>query len=99
MVTQAYKEIPKTIRVNYTCVILFEICNDKELETIHEEYPMGCIDKDKWLQMYNYATKEPFHFMYYNMQEKDKRKRVMKNFEEYIFMGDECEDNISLEKE
>lgn len=97
MVTQAYKEIPKTIRINYTCIILFEICNDKELETIHEEFPMGCINKDRWLEMYNYATKNPYSFMYYNMQPKERNKRVMKNFTEYIFMGDGTEDLVKME--
>ena len=88
MVTQAWKEIPKTIRVNYTALIIFEICNEKELEVLHDEFGMGCINKEKWLTMYHYATKDPFSFMYYNIQPKDRRKRVMKNFEEYIFMAD-----------
>lgn len=89
MVTQAYREIPKTIRINYTCLVLYEICNEKELEALHEEFPMNVMKKDRWLKMYAYAVKDPYSFMYYNMQPDDKRKRVMKNFEEYIFMGDD----------
>jgi hypothetical protein len=89
-----YKEIPKTVRTNYTCLVFFEICNEKELEVIHDEYPMGCINKDKWLQMYNYATKDPYCFMYYNMQPKDRKKRIMKNFDEYIFMGDDTDQEV-----
>lgn len=73
--------------------MLFEICNDKELEAIHDEFPMSCINRDSWTGMYNYATKDPYDFMYYNMQQKDKRKRIMKNFDEYIFMGDDTVDD------
>ncbi len=93
MVSQSYKEIPKTVRTNYTCLILFEICNEKELEVIHDEYPMNCMDRKVWLKMYSYAVKEPYSFMYYNMQEKEKRKRVMKDFKEYIFMDDATDED------
>jgi len=96
MVTQAYREIPKTVRTNYTCLVLFEICNEKELEAIHDEFPMSCMDRKVWLKMYQYATKEPYSFLYYNMQQPEKRKRVMKKFEEYIFMGDGEQDQIPL---
>ena len=41
MVTQAYKEIPKTVRTQFSCVIIFEIANEKELEVIFEENPMS----------------------------------------------------------
>ena len=40
MVSQGYKEIQKTIRSNFTCLILFKIFNEKELEVIYEEYPV-----------------------------------------------------------
>lgn len=100
MVTQAYREIPKTVRTNYTCLILFEICNEKELEAVHDEFPMNVINWGKWLEMYNYAIREPFNFLYYNMQQKEKRKRVMKNFEEYIFVGDATDsDKIVIESD
>lgn len=92
MVTQAYREIPKTVRTNYTCMVLFEICNEKELEAIHDEYPMSVNNFHQWLEMYQYAVKEPFSFMYYNMQPKEKRKRVMKKFEEYIFVTDDLDE-------
>jgi hypothetical protein len=94
MVSQGYKEIPKTVRTNFTCLILFEICSEGELEVICEEFPMGIKkddqmkQKDRWLQVYEYAIKEPHHFLFYNMQEKDKRKRIMKNFEEYLFIDE-----------
>ena len=37
---QSYKLIPRTVRVNYTNLITFRICNKQELRKIHEEFPM-----------------------------------------------------------
>lgn len=98
MVSQGYNEIPRTVRINYTCLVIFEICNDKELEVIHYDFSMGCRNYDDWLTMYLYATKEPFHFLFYNIQPTDKKLRCMKNFQEYLFVGDNSEkdDNKSL---
>ena len=39
-ITQAYKEIPKTVRTNFSCLILFEIFSDAELDVIYDEFPM-----------------------------------------------------------
>lgn len=84
MVSQGYKEIPKTIRTNWTCLIVFEIGNEKEVEVIYEEWPMG-LKKDDWLELYQYATDGDHSFLYINFQ-KPKRLRMMKNFSEYLFI-------------
>lgn len=83
MVTQGYKEIPKTIRIQYSCMIIFEIPNEKEVETIFEENPMG-MKKEQWLQVYAYATEGDHDFLYFNIQ-KPKRLRCMKNFDQVLF--------------
>lgn len=63
MVAQAYKEIPKTVRINWTSLILFEIPNEREVETCYEENPVG-LKKPQWLEMYNHAVAEPYSFLY-----------------------------------
>jgi hypothetical protein len=83
MVSQGYKEIPKTIRTNWTSLILFEIANDKEVICIYEENTMG-LKKDDWLEMYAHCISEPFGFMYLNVK-KPKHLRCMKNFDRYLF--------------
>lgn len=90
MVTQGYKEIPKTVRTGYSCLVLFEICNEQEIAVIYEDFPMG-LTKDKWLETYKYATKDPHSFLFYNMQ-RPKELRIMKNFNEILFVKDD-EDN------
>ena len=83
MVTQAYKEIPKTVRTQFSCVIVFEIANEKEVEVIYEENPMS-LKREAWQEMYLYATEGDHNFMFLNYQ-KPKLERVMKNFKEVLF--------------
>jgi energy-coupling factor transporter ATP-binding protein EcfA2 len=83
MVSQAYKEIQKTVRTNFTCLILFKIFNEKELEAIYEEYPMG-MKKDQWHEAYDYCTEGEHAFMFYNIM-KPPALRTMKNFTEHVF--------------
>jgi len=85
MVSQGYKEIPKTIRTNLTCLIIFEIGNEKELEAIYEEWPMF-LKKNEWMDLYEYAVKEPYAFMYFNSQKEKKNMRIMRNFDQYLFL-------------
>lgn len=82
IVSQGYKEIPKTVRINASCIILFEIYSDAEIKKIYEEFPMGMNYKD-WLAAYSHCVKEPYGFMFYNMQ-KDLALRVMKKFDEVL---------------
>jgi len=86
MVSQGYKEIPKTIRTNWTCLIVFEIGNEREVQVIYEEYAMG-LKSDDWLELYRHATDEDHSFLFINFQ-KPKRMRMMKNFTNYLFVGE-----------
>jgi hypothetical protein len=83
MVSQGYKEIPKTVRTNWTALVLFEIANDREVAVIYEENTMGYKLND-WLEMYRHATKDDYAFMYLNSK-KPRALRVMKNFETVMF--------------
>jgi len=83
MVTQAYKEIPKTVRTNFSALILFEIPNEKELEVIYEENPVG-LSHDDWMKFYNYSTAGDHDFMFINYQ-KPKNQRITKNFTHILY--------------
>lgn len=85
MVSQAYKEIPKTIRTNWTCLILFEIANDREVRVIYEENQMA-LKEDQWLALYRHATAPDYCFFYLNSV-RPRRLRCMMNFERYLFIG------------
>lgn len=87
IVTQAYKAIPKTIRTNCNALILFEIPNRSELRVIYEENPEG-LDEDAWVRVYQYATREPFSFLYSNNKFK-KGERLFLRFERLLRVVDQ----------
>lgn len=84
MVTQAYKEIPKTVRTQFSSLILFEISNEKELQAIYEEFPMG-LKQDDWKEVYDHAVEGDHSFFYINLQ-REKRLRMMRNFDQHLFI-------------
>jgi len=84
MVSQAYKELPKTVRTNFSCLIIFEIPNDKEIEVIQEENPMY-LKKNQWMELYEHAVEGDHDFLFINYQ-KPKRLRLMKNFSHVLFV-------------
>ena len=84
MVTQAYHEIPKTVRTQFSCLIVFEIPNDREVDVIYDENAMY-LKKNQWLEVYHHAVDGDFSFIFLNYQ-KPKRLRIMKNFEKVLFV-------------
>lgn len=99
MVSQGYKEIPKTVRTNWTALILFEIANDREVAVIYEEFTMG-LTRDNWIEMFKHATKDDYAFLYLNCK-KPRRLRCMKNFEKVLFyheQDDSSEDEKFIKK-
>lgn len=84
MVSQAYKEIPKTVRTQFSCLIVFDIPNDAEVKVIYEENSMK-LKFPQWLELYNYAVRGDHDFLFINYQQPDKQKRIMKNFEQFLF--------------
>lgn len=85
MVSQGYKEIPKTVRVNWSALILFRIGNEKELEVIFEEYSLG-LTRNQWMEAYNYCMEDEYGFMFINYQQ-PRGQRLWKNFDECLTFG------------
>lgn len=85
---------PKTARTNWTALIVFGIGNEKEIEVIYEEFGMHLNSKD-WTEMYRYATKGPYNFLYLNMFKPDELK-VMKNFDEYLTIRPADDGGLSI---
>ena len=95
MMAQAFKEIPKTIRTNFTAVLVYRTGNQKELEVIYEEFQMGLNYKD-WLKLYDHATAEKHGFMFIDLYCEDKRLSMRKGFDialTYLEMRDKDRDD------
>lgn len=84
LVTQFYREMQKLVRVNLSALVLFEIANEKELEVIYEENPVG-LTRNEWMNVYQHCVEEDYSFMFINYQ-KPKRLRISKNFDNYIVL-------------
>jgi len=75
--------IPKSIRTNCNCMILFRIPNLKELQVIYEENPEG-YNEQEWMQLYDEATSENFSFLYIN-NKFPKGQTMFKNLDTPLF--------------
>ena len=80
--TQQSKSVRKVARLNGTDVIVGATKNFKEIQDIYEEYGMLFGSLEKWLQIFRYATKEPYSFLYMKINKKP--YRCFKNFTEDI---------------
>jgi len=81
-VSQALFEIPKTVRLNNSCIFLFETNNTKEIQNYYFENN-GSLSFNDWIELYKHATEEPYSFFQINYMN-DKKHRFLKNMEEFI---------------
>lgn len=81
-VTQAYKAMPKAVRTNCNAMVAFEIPNMGEKQVVYEEWPMG-LSKNDWMKVFDYATREPFSFIYCNTS-LPHGQRVYERFEKLL---------------
>ena len=79
MTTQAYRHVPKAIRLNTSGQIIFRV-NNIERQAMSEEQQ---IDSDSFLKLYEESTQEPYSFLYIN-NEKQIEERYYKRFEELL---------------
>lgn len=82
LISQAYFLINKSIRLNCSCLSLFEIANKKEIDEIVNENNIG-VDKNKFVEIYNEVMKTPFNFLTINHQNK-RGEKLIKCFESFI---------------
>jgi len=82
-VTQAYKMIPRPIRVNCNCIIAFRIPNLMELKMVYEENPEG-LNENEWMEKYNQATEGDYDFLYIN-NKFPKNKTIFQNMDIPLF--------------
>ncbi len=82
-VSQGYKEVPKTVRTNWTGLILFEIGNEKEVEVVFEEFAMGIPKFKDWNEMYRFCVEEDHSFMFIDLKKK-RGQKVMRNLDTVV---------------
>ena len=78
--TQKYRSLANIIRLNASSLYIFKLKNQTELDAFIEE-SSALVDKKKLLEMYNEAVREPYSFLYINMNSKDVNKMFYIRFE------------------
>ena len=68
--TQTFNALHPIIRVNATALIVYRLRNRKELEAFLEE-TSALLDKKTLLDIYNFATKDEYSFLFVNLVAKD----------------------------
>jgi hypothetical protein len=81
--SQAYKELPKSLRLNQSMIILFFIANEAELKLVYEENSSSVNQKD-FLRIFRRVTEKAFNFLTINYQN-NTEYRLQENFEKFIF--------------
>jgi len=87
--TQKYKAMASIIRLNVSCMVIFRLKNNSDLESFLEELS-GTLNGDKkaLLEIYNIATKEPYSFLYVNLNAKNINDMFYINFNQKIKITD-----------
>lgn len=62
LVSHKFTYIPRLLRCNCTHLITFRSKSKKELESIYDD--LIDLEEDKFWEVYNYATAEPYQFLY-----------------------------------
>lgn len=86
--SQSYKDLPPGARGQFQYMLIFRGIRDDVLELIYKESYIN-VDLDQFLEMYRYATKESYHFLYVDL----KSMKFRKDFNEEIVPKKETSDD------
>ena len=80
VLTQRYRLLDQNLRTNANALVFFRARNGKDVEAFEEENS-GIIDKQALHEMYEYATREKYKFLYISLMETDPTKAFHKAFD------------------
>ena len=89
--SQVLNLVGTCIRKNVRCMCVWRLRNHKEIETLCEELS-GVYDKQTVMDLYNYATAEPFSFLFVRLDAKTRRDMFWLRFESRLAI-EESDDN------
>ena len=94
MLVQSYCAVgglPRPIRENCTCLLLFRNTQTAQIQKIYDEVGGGNEDLtfEQFEQMFKYATDKPFGFLLIDFSPKEPHKRFRANYNEYLLLKTE----------
>lgn len=93
--TQSFRAVSGMIRNNANSVFICRQQNKMELEKIAEEYGGMVGGKENFFKHYKNIHSSPYQVMYLDLQSNP--ARILRNFEEVVWEGNEHEDTSMLE--
>ena len=101
MLVQSYScqgGIARPIRENCTALLLFKCKDEQQRKKIWSEVGTD-VELEHFDEMYNYATSEPYNFLFVDFSPKTPEQQFRRNFEEYLVPYKmKSEVNVSAEK-
>lgn len=78
VLSQAYHRIPKTLRLNFSCIIYFKGSN-KEIDTIVDDFCPAGYTKKQFIKKINQATADKYSFLFIDLNRTIENGRYRKN--------------------
>ena len=72
----------RAIRENSCQLALFKNTDESQIKKIIQE--MGDVEEEKFMKMFEYATSEPFGFLFIDFNSKSPEQAFRKNYDEYL---------------
>lgn len=89
IITQSYMLLDRKFRFNCSQILLWKSENQEEIENYIRELS-GCLgrtrkeSKDRFLELYEFATSKPHSFLYINYHQPDKEERYHRNWKDIL---------------
>ena len=93
LLSQYYKRCPPLLRTNFSSFVLFRQENHTEREKIVEELS-GFLGKDKFRELFDEATREPYSALTINFDAPSKEYQYTKNFNTILINNTDEVDNF-----
>ena len=90
--SQVLNLVGTVLRKNVRCMCVWRLRNHKEVETLCEELS-GVYDAKTVMQLYTYATQDPFSFMFVRLDAKTRRDMFWLRFESRLLPKDDDDDD------
>lgn len=92
--TQVFNRFPLQYRKLLTNVISYGTANEKEVETLADEFCHKELNHDQFKRVFDYATKKPYDFFHIDTRAKDDKDMYRHNFCETLHVIPRTERNV-----
>ena len=78
--SQNYVSIPRRIRLNAHCILLFHGLTDSEIDRFCDEHTSPFLEKNKFKNVVKFAIEDPYQFLFFNRTNPNKKEAYRRGF-------------------